>query len=159
MWSVIFSLSASRWFLESSSAFLMIYFLFVSAYCGFCHIYRGGHLLVSKTTHWAWHFVKIFANILSRKIGLSQIYTNHSAWATGATILGKGFFFWCTGQVCNRTQIVICSCYVLLSLLILQPWNTGIACREMERIELLVFKILPSVDCVSSISLLPCDTS
>jgi hypothetical protein len=28
----------------------------------------------------------------SRKIGLSQIYTNHSTRATGATILGKGFF-------------------------------------------------------------------
>lgn len=33
-----------------------------------------------------------FLPTLSRKIGLSQIYTNHSARATGATILGKGFF-------------------------------------------------------------------
>jgi hypothetical protein len=37
---------------------------------------------------------------------------------------------------------------VILRLLILQPWNIGIACREMERIELLVFKILPWVDLV-----------
>ena len=34
----------------------------------------------------------IFLPTISRKIGLSQIYTNHSARTTGATILGKGFF-------------------------------------------------------------------
>lgn len=39
---------------------------------------------------------------------------------------------------------------VILRLLKQQPRKTGIACREMERIELQIFKILPWVDCVSS---------
>jgi hypothetical protein len=32
-----------------------------------------------------------FMSTLSKKTGLSQIYTNHSIRATGATILGRNF--------------------------------------------------------------------
>ena len=44
-----------------------------------------------------------FMFTLSKKTGLSQIYTNHSIRATGATILGRN---------CSMTQICLVSCSI-----------------------------------------------
>ena len=52
-----------------------------------------------------------FMSTLSKKTGLSQIYTNHSVRATGATILRKKLFNG-TNYGSYRTQICIVSCSI-----------------------------------------------
>jgi hypothetical protein len=50
-----------------------------------------------KISNWTIFRLASFMFTLSKKTGLSQIYTNHSIRATGATILGRN---------CSMTQIM-----------------------------------------------------